>query len=567
MKKLLNLLVCSLSAIMLNAQTLNWQITEHHIAKGAENKCGGVAIDSKGNTIMAYNISINDTVSYIAINKYNKSGLAIGTVYHARNESTFLDNVNKLIVDNNNNIYIQGTLTNYNGLGYVSVIMKYNENLVFQWERVIEKYGIPYFYSYPVDMEIDTSGNVYSLCYARDTIYNLINGRYKVVKYAASGTKLYETNIQNIGSHIRPTYILDLATDYLGNAIVYGTSVDTTNAQPYAITIKYSPTGLQTWAKKYFIPVSTSINGGYANHCITDAQGNIYISGYAGFASPNSRTNAYLIKYSPAGIKLWGKTEAEYSAANTSQALVCDSAANIYHVIQISCMNNTSYMIKKYNTAGKLLSACPLIFEKLIDFKVSPGGNAYALGGFVNRYTNYGISDPEIVKFNTALQFEYVTSYYSNVYANTYLEDLPAAIALNRKNGEVAVAGEYYADSTGGNTNGFTIVNYKNEVMARPASFGSDEYCTDAKNMLNDMPATDLVISPNPATDFIVVDKKESSLIEIYNADGQLVKSVQPKNNFDMQFDVSQLQAGVYMVRATTADGYTTGKFVKQKTH
>ena len=60
-----------------------------------------------------------------------------------------------------------------------------------------------------------------------------------------------------------------------------------------------------------------------------------------------------------------------------------------------------------------------------------------------------------------------------------------------------------------------------------------------------------LTVWPNPAKDFVRIEGTEAAEVQVYNALGQMVKTVKGSN----EINVSGLAEGVYMLRITDADG------------
>ena len=73
-----------------------------------------------------------------------------------------------------------------------------------------------------------------------------------------------------------------------------------------------------------------------------------------------------------------------------------------------------------------------------------------------------------------------------------------------------------------------------------------------------------LHIYPVPASEFITVETGRMNTIEVYNAKGQLVKSVTCSGDPETRIDVSKMASGLYLVRAYDAKGNKReGRFVK----
>ncbi|MBR6878447.1 MAG: T9SS type A sorting domain-containing protein, partial [Bacteroidales bacterium] len=57
--------------------------------------------------------------------------------------------------------------------------------------------------------------------------------------------------------------------------------------------------------------------------------------------------------------------------------------------------------------------------------------------------------------------------------------------------------------------------------------------------------------SPNPANDYVYINGTEAVEVQVYNALGQMVKTVRGTN----EIDIADLAKGVYLLRITDADG------------
>jgi hypothetical protein len=79
---------------------------------------------------------------------------------------------------------------------------------------------------------------------------------------------------------------------------------------------------------------------------------------------------------------------------------------------------------------------------------------------------------------------------------------------------------------------------------------------------ISDEEAKNLVLSPNPANNHIIIESDETvNHILVYGMKGQLVlQSLSPTNN---QIDVSGLSPGLYHIQIQTATGIITKKFIK----
>jgi hypothetical protein len=72
-----------------------------------------------------------------------------------------------------------------------------------------------------------------------------------------------------------------------------------------------------------------------------------------------------------------------------------------------------------------------------------------------------------------------------------------------------------------------------------------------------------ILITPNPASNYLTIEINQKSEIEISNIEGQIIKRIKIKDN-KTDIDISDFSSGVYIVRVQTDRGITTEKFVKE---
>jgi hypothetical protein len=73
-----------------------------------------------------------------------------------------------------------------------------------------------------------------------------------------------------------------------------------------------------------------------------------------------------------------------------------------------------------------------------------------------------------------------------------------------------------------------------------------------------------LKVYPVPASSFVTIEADGMKTVNIYNAFGQLVKSVSADGTSEVCLDVSEWAAGVYLVEGLDDNGFKkAGRFVK----
>lgn len=113
------------------------------------------------------------------------------------------------------------------------------------------------------------------------------------------------------------------------------------------------------------------------------------------------------------------------------------------------------------------------------------------------------------------------------------------------------------------------VVGTQAFVYSIPASSAATFVWNPNQTGLSDIRLNDLVLSPNPAVDFITLKNANSGAgyrsIEIISMNGAIVLSQQSEKAFsDPRIDVSKLHNGVYILRLVSDAGVRYGRFIKQ---
>jgi hypothetical protein len=118
-----------------------------------------------------------------------------------------------------------------------------------------------------------------------------------------------------------------------------------------------------------------------------------------------------------------------------------------------------------------------------------------------------------------------------------------------------------------------SIVVYPANVMTDSSSSIYSRNITTFKNIycgiltidgnLNAAQENKVHLYPNPATNKIIIKSKEQALLEILNIEGQIINRFKVKDD-EIEIDISDFSSGVYIIKATTDNGITTQKFIKE---
>jgi hypothetical protein len=139
-----------------------------------------------------------------------------------------------------------------------------------------------------------------------------------------------------------------VVTDAQGNVYVTGStySADTATATSTAdmLTAKYDSKGVKQWEVTYNNPLNAGFDAGY--NLVVDTAGNVYVAGTS-YTSPAYYIGvcSTVVKYSPAGEQLWAARYADSVFGSHYGGLDIDASGNVYvslTTIYDSAPNNTA---------------------------------------------------------------------------------------------------------------------------------------------------------------------------------------------------------------------------------
>ncbi|MBQ2575605.1 MAG: T9SS type A sorting domain-containing protein, partial [Bacteroidales bacterium] len=122
-----------------------------------------------------------------------------------------------------------------------------------------------------------------------------------------------------------------------------------------------------------------------------------------------------------------------------------------------------------------------------------------------------------------------------------------------------------------------TIGLYVEEAYAGASGYStvfynfSLEWLTDGNDTFdptgiaeNQIQTEPLKVYPVPASSFVTIEAEGMKMVSIYNALGQLVKSVLVNGASEVNLDVSEWVSGTYLVEGTDSNGLKkVGRFVR----
>jgi len=195
----------------------------------------------------------------------------------------------------------------------------------------------------------------------------MVNLDYATIKYSPSGAQTWAARFDSTNS---PSAIpVGLALDPSNNVFVTGS----------AITVKYNANGNQMWTAPY---------AGAA--VATDTNGNICVVGYS--------TDFGTAKLSPAGSNLWTASAPSATGPALSQKLAIDGSGNIYVAGSTTgfCETNSCYVglqLVKYDGNGNQLWTVEQglgdgVATEVVGWSLDSSANAYVLANAPNMPCN-----------------------------------------------------------------------------------------------------------------------------------------------------------------------------------
>lgn len=276
------------------------------------------------------------------------------------------------------------------------------QSLDFQWAKSAGGGS----WEYGESIATDASGNVYvtgyfysaSLTFGTYTLTSAGSDDMYIVKYDPAGNVLWAKCAGGSGADRGN----DIATDASGNtyvtgyfgspSITFGTYTLVNAGIRNMYIVKYDPAGNVLWAKSS----AGSGGGAVGNGIMTDASGNIYVTGdfestSITFGTYTLTSNAsgymFVVKYDSAGNVLWAKSAAGSGGASTEvigNSITTDASGNIYvtGTFRATSVTFGTYTLTNSNT----------FYEDIFIVKYDPSGNVFWAKRAGGNYVDYAKS-------------------------------------------------------------------------------------------------------------------------------------------------------------------------------
>jgi hypothetical protein len=445
---------------------------------------------------------------------------------------------------------------------------------------------------------VDPSGNVY-LAGETYSHSGIASGGYQnswggsvdafLVKFDPAGTRLWSSYYG--GTSNDPGY--SCAVDTSGNVYLAGYTLshsdiasgghDTTFAGVFytdAFLVKFDPAGTRLWGTYYG---GTGSDEG--NSCAVDPSGNVYLAGFtmsssdiAGGGHQNALggfRDAFLVKFDPAGIRLWG-TYCGGTGDDQAWSSVADPSGNVYLAGYTGSFTGIASGGHQ-NTIGGVFDAFLVKFDQSgtrlwgsyyggtgsdlgNSCAVDANGNVYLAGdtwsstGIANgghQNTQAGESDAFLVKFDPAGIRQWGT-YYGGTdydYGRSCAVDPGGNVYLaGRAESLSGIASGGHLNTIGGNVDGF-LVKFEGDI---------------GTNILGGAGTFAPIAFPNPNSGLLTVTTTRcGQRYTVCDVAGRpVLEGVLSAQ--DNQVDLSSQPAGVYLLTVFGTAGNEVVRVVKQ---
>jgi uncharacterized delta-60 repeat protein len=271
--------------------TVDW-LARYSAPGGGNSQVTAMSTDSRGNILVTGYSS--GTWWDVATVKYSPSGRQLHVARY--NGPMGGDDVPQaMAVDASGNVYVAGYTDGNGQYNYDFLTVKYDSTLTQQWVRTYAgEFNIGLDEAFAV-----AAGPAGSVYVTGDSFEASTDHDYATIKYDAGGNQLWVRRYNGPGNQGDGGN--SIAVDEIGNAYVTGISNQSSSGLNMDVaTVKYGPTGVLDWVRRYDGPASSRDIG---IRLILDPSRNVYVTGASG--GVGTRDDMVTIKYAQDGTERW----------------------------------------------------------------------------------------------------------------------------------------------------------------------------------------------------------------------------------------------------------------------
>ncbi len=543
MKRALYILLILHSAfqiVLLSQPNLVWQ-SRYNGPANLQDNAYKIKCDNSGNVyVTGRSLGIGSGYDFCTI-KYNSNGSQIW-IQRYNGPVNGDDGAVSLDIDNDNNIYVTGySLGTSENKDFCTIKYDAGGNLVW-----IKRYDDG-FDDIPAALVTDNSGNIIVTGSVKNDYINN-SEKYLTIKYDNNGNILWQRKYE--ATVYYPDIPADLTIDINGNIIVTGTSTTPENWDDI-LTLKYSSSGEQLWVNRFSLP-SSGASTDWGNAVISDANGNVFVTGY----SENYAGKMVTIKYSAAGVQQWYRL---YDSNAVDQGYDIDVYENF---IYVTGYTGGRFLIVKYDSNGNLVwDRISREFQSSfgLSAEVDDLGSIYATG--------YCLSIPSwdilTLKYDLNGNLKWYKTYNGLNDSNDYANDL----CLDNF-GNLYVAGW----SRGFNSSSdYITLKYDNLTAVNSYSNDIPPKFSLSQNYPNPFNPSTTINFAIPLLKGVTGEAGRGvyTYLKIYDIIGSEVKTLVNQQltpgTYSVDWDASNYPSGVYFYRLTAGEFIKTNKMILLK--
>lgn len=350
-----------------------WSVEVRTLDVGGRSEGRAIAADKDGNVYVGGHYG---GTSHLA--KFDVDGAKLWD----RSLKTGEDKINDVAVDEGGNVYVGGSSLYCFGQPRLA---KFDDEGTLYWRRSLSIDFFDWTPGYDVcllgGVAVDPLGDVYVAAYTEDWEFRDLFQEWMplgsdalLYKYGRNGTALWKVTVNALFAEFDSK--IDVATDVNGNVYLVSS----------AWIAKYAGDGVLLWSRQF-----GRTDYVFGENAITDASGNLYVSGSTSgalFGASNGEYDAWVAKYDGNGNLLWGR-QIGTPQGDYAHDLCVDDDGNVYVVGSTwgSLLGASNGMqdavLVEYDGDGNLLRALQFgsaTGDSALACAVGPDGNIIVTG-------------------------------------------------------------------------------------------------------------------------------------------------------------------------------------------